>query len=327
VFWPVAFPNQRDCHRHRSEQRWSFILHKAGRQAQATGESKGVFFMSKEVIASIIKSFSGQANVLAIPKIYIQLLDGDIEAALFLSQCVYWSDKTKNKNGFYKSVTEWQEETGLTRYRIGRCAAVCDKWIATSVHRANGAPTTHYLLDLPSLCQSVTDLLESDKSDLQVSKPDLQETYKSDLQETSKCLTETTQEITNTITAAKEPAAKSDFQLQQQALINRFCQLTGIPEPDHKSKSFGPLWGGPSATIIKALNGSSLECLPLAINRLKQGRCTIATLKSIVNTIMAVYGEQQQIEPDKDAIMREFLKGTVTPDEAYRLADIAHGRA
>lgn len=39
-----------------------------------------------------------------------------ITGALMLSQCVYWSTRTKNSDGwFYKSRDEWLEETGLTR--------------------------------------------------------------------------------------------------------------------------------------------------------------------------------------------------------------------
>lgn len=37
--------------------------------------------------------------------------------ALMLSQAVYWSSRTNDQDGwFYKSQTEWEEETGLTRY-------------------------------------------------------------------------------------------------------------------------------------------------------------------------------------------------------------------
>lgn len=39
-----------------------------------------------------------------------------VKSALFLSQCVYWSTRTKDPDGwFYKSQAEWEEETGLTR--------------------------------------------------------------------------------------------------------------------------------------------------------------------------------------------------------------------
>ncbi len=37
--------------------------------------------------------------------------------ALMLSQAVYWSSRTNDQDGwFYKSQSEWEEETGLTRY-------------------------------------------------------------------------------------------------------------------------------------------------------------------------------------------------------------------
>lgn len=39
-----------------------------------------------------------------------------ITGALMLSQCVYWSTRTKNSEGwFYKTQAEWTEETGMTR--------------------------------------------------------------------------------------------------------------------------------------------------------------------------------------------------------------------
>jgi hypothetical protein len=46
---------------------------------------------------------------------YVSLGCG-INGALMLSQMVYWSKRTKDKNGyFYKTQEEWEQETGLTR--------------------------------------------------------------------------------------------------------------------------------------------------------------------------------------------------------------------
>lgn len=40
-----------------------------------------------------------------------------VTGALMLSQAVYWSSRTSDRDGwFYKSQVEWEEETGLTRY-------------------------------------------------------------------------------------------------------------------------------------------------------------------------------------------------------------------
>lgn len=39
---------------------------------------------------------------------------GGIKACLFLCQLLYWSDKSSNPLGVYKSTDDWQEETGLS---------------------------------------------------------------------------------------------------------------------------------------------------------------------------------------------------------------------
>jgi hypothetical protein len=44
-------------------------------------------------------------------------ITGSINAALMLSQAIYWSKRTRDEGGwFYKSALEWCEETGLTRH-------------------------------------------------------------------------------------------------------------------------------------------------------------------------------------------------------------------
>lgn len=46
---------------------------------------------------------------------FVQLGVG-ITGALFLSQAIYWAKRTKNEDGaFYKTIEEWEEETGLTK--------------------------------------------------------------------------------------------------------------------------------------------------------------------------------------------------------------------
>jgi hypothetical protein len=44
------------------------------------------------------------------------LLTGSVTAALLLSQIVYWAGRAKSDGWFFKTSTEWEEETGLTRY-------------------------------------------------------------------------------------------------------------------------------------------------------------------------------------------------------------------
>lgn len=52
---------------------------------------------------------------IAFQRVFVKLGVG-ITGALMLSQAVYWSNRTKDPDGwFYKDQAEWEEETGLTR--------------------------------------------------------------------------------------------------------------------------------------------------------------------------------------------------------------------
>lgn len=159
-----------------------------------------------KAITNLIRQFSGQANVLTIPRAYIHLLNGAIKSALFLSQCVYWSDKGHD-GWFYKSAEEWEAETGIKPHALEKCERDCAAWVKISVHRANGAPTNHYSVDMDRL---TADLLSRFAPNGQ---NDLPQTGKSDLPQTGKCLTEITQETTPTRGATpprlSSPAQKS----------------------------------------------------------------------------------------------------------------------
>ncbi len=46
-------------------------------------------------------------------------LTGSVQAALMLSQAIYWQERVTREDGWwYKSIDEWQEETGLNRRRL-----------------------------------------------------------------------------------------------------------------------------------------------------------------------------------------------------------------
>ena len=139
---------------------------------------------NQKQITALIKSISGQANVLIVPRIFIDLI-GDHLAAMFLSQCVYWSDKGSG-GWFYKSEKDWEEELGLSRYQVGRIRGQLKKtgYIETELRRANGAPTMHYKVNIGLLTNSI------------IKKLDYRETLQSDCKETLQSLTEITQKTT-----------------------------------------------------------------------------------------------------------------------------------
>lgn len=156
---------------------------------------------NQRAIVQMVKDISGQSNVLAIPRIFIRMA-GDIKAALFLSQCVYWSDKTKRDDGyFYKTAQEWEEETGLTRHELDGARKRTARFVVTKLIKANGAPTLHYHADIDAITEWIEAFYTEQANPIAENQQiDLPKTVKSDLPKTDKSLTETTQEITPQIT-------------------------------------------------------------------------------------------------------------------------------
>ena len=108
-------------------------------------------------IRNIIKRMSGQDNVVTIPKIYVEFT-GDLTTAVLLNQIVFYSDKSKRKDGFfYKSYKEWEKEICLTKRQVSYSTEKLKGLgiLETKVMKANGAPTVHYKLDYDKLVDSI----------------------------------------------------------------------------------------------------------------------------------------------------------------------------
>lgn len=99
-------------------------------------------------VLQLIASFSGQTNTLTIPRIYIEWT-GSLDTALFLSQCIYWSDRSTMENGWFaKSYEDWEAELGLSTYVVKKAAAaLADAGLETVLKKFAGAPTVHYRID------------------------------------------------------------------------------------------------------------------------------------------------------------------------------------
>lgn len=160
----------------------------------------------KEVFA-LIKAFTGQANILTIPRVFITMT-GETDAALLLGQILYWSDRTTDPEGwFFKSAKEWEEELGLSAYKVNRAVKLLASWgVQTRLKKANGAPTTHYRLDSEQFFESISKFLQngfsrnSQNGFSRDSQNGFGRNLEIDFQETPKSLTETTAEITSEIT-------------------------------------------------------------------------------------------------------------------------------
>jgi len=131
-------------------------------------------------LKKLISKFVGEHNNLIVPKPFIQLLDGDINAAILLSQLCYWADRTGHVEGWvYKTYENWYEEICLTKYQVSRASSVLKSAgiIETKVMKISGNPTVHYrILDEPFSNWLVKFLDEGKLTSPKVKKLDKQET-------------------------------------------------------------------------------------------------------------------------------------------------------
>lgn len=115
--------------------------------------------MANKQVVSLIRAISGQANVLTIPRMYVDLTKSH-RAALLLSQCVYWSTRGHRGDGwFYKSFREWRDELGLPRHATETAVRTLKKlgYLETEIGTASGpSPTTWYRVNIDKLAADLT---------------------------------------------------------------------------------------------------------------------------------------------------------------------------
>jgi hypothetical protein len=79
-----------------------------------------------------------------------ETVTGSINAALMLSQAIYWSNRTKDPDGwFYKSAKEWQDETGLTRHMQDAARTLLKDVLETNL--AGMPATVHFRVSAENL--------------------------------------------------------------------------------------------------------------------------------------------------------------------------------
>lgn len=102
----------------------------------------------KSQVYNLIRQFSGQANTLTIPRPFITMT-GSLEAALLLSQIMYWSDRSTMKDGWFaKTYIEWGEELTLTQYQVSKAVkALADFGVETKIKKFKDVPTLHYRIN------------------------------------------------------------------------------------------------------------------------------------------------------------------------------------
>jgi hypothetical protein len=161
-------------------------------------------------------------------------LTGSVQAALMLSQAVYWSRRTRRDGWFYKSRKEWQEETGLTRHEQDT-ARIALKKTGFWQEELRGVPATmHFRVAVEKLLSSL-----SETGKLDDAKPANLLAGKRQTLLLSETTTETTSENLRTFNPSTCGKAKATTPQQRTfGIVGRLTEaaekiLEGKPHSDH----------------------------------------------------------------------------------------------
>jgi hypothetical protein len=156
--------------------------------------------MSKNPLLQTLISMTGQDNVITVHRPFVKFT-GTLEAAMMLSQLLYWTPRTIIPDGWIaKSDKDWQKELCLSRHGSRQAAKTLLGMdvIETKLKKFKGAPTVHYRVKWESLESKWTDWLR-------LSENEQTESAKTDnpLSENGQSLTEIKTETTQRV---KRPA-------------------------------------------------------------------------------------------------------------------------
>ncbi|UTC92510.1 hypothetical protein [Treponema denticola] len=108
--------------------------------------------MNQKEIFNLLTKTVGQSNILTIPTLFLKKLDGNHAAALFLSQLVYWTDKTQD-GWIFKSYSDWENEIFVKEKKLREIKKELEELglIETKIQKAYGVPTVHYKVNQDAL--------------------------------------------------------------------------------------------------------------------------------------------------------------------------------
>jgi hypothetical protein len=185
--------------------------------------------VSQRTVKELIKQFTGQAQVLAIPRPFIKLT-GDHICALVLNQIIYWSERTENEEGwFYKTAGDWGEELCISAYQLTRAIESLKKFgVEKKVKKIGAAPVLHFRINFDYFCQLFTEYLESEETSLSrspiIKKLDNQETSLSDAKETRKSESEVSSQSSIEAKITTETTPK-DIPQRAEILLNLYSSI------------------------------------------------------------------------------------------------------
>lgn len=145
---------------------------------------------------------------IAFQRVFVEFGAG-ITGALFLSQCVYWANRTTDKDGwFYKTQEEWQDETGLSRYeQEGARKKLRDLGLIEEM-KAGVPAKLFYRVDESAICNFIN--LAS--LDAEIPHTGMRKTSKQECGKPANIHTEITTETTYKDSSSENPSDSTDQQ-------------------------------------------------------------------------------------------------------------------
>jgi hypothetical protein len=177
----------------------------------------------KNPLLQTLIAMTGQDNTITVHRPFVEFT-GTLEAAMMLSQLLYWTPRATIPGGWVaKSDKDWEKELCLSRYSNRGAAKVLKSMgvIETKLKKFNNAPTTHYRIIWKSLEKKwvewikvgLSEIEQTDclKSNKRIVRNRTIHCLKSNnpLSENGQSLTETTPETTAEITTKTTPTSRA----------------------------------------------------------------------------------------------------------------------
>lgn len=230
---------------------------------------------------TLIKNLTGQANILTIPRIFVDYT-GSLEAALLLSQVIYWSDKGGSGDGwFFKTYHEWRDEICLTEYAVRKAAnKLTDMGILeTKIKKAKGSPTVHYRLKIDIFTASLAATFQNGNCEIEGTNPPNQRMKSTEIAET---ITETTPQIIPKTTGETPPP---NFEELAKRAITIYSDSTGV--------KLDRTQAGAIVTLIEETPGFSLNRWQKACTTCRLNGVKVENVACRIETYQKADGDYQ----------------------------------
>lgn len=190
---------------------------------------------------------------------------GSVTAALFLSQALYWSSRTKDPEGwFYKTIDDWKNETGLTRHEQDTAKSKLSRLGLLEIKKKGVPATLYFRISWDKLEESFS-LPESGKLDCRKAANCFAENQQTISENTSENTSETTKKPPTPLLAIPEISLE-DY---SQPVIDAFNEYISYRK-QAKLKAYTPI-GAKMQLKMLSKEPDPQECVEYTIRNNYQG--------------------------------------------------------